>query len=67
MAFLVKVEGLHAGVSYQPCREHYFELLQALATRSVAGGLFRFKIRIRENDWGRDIIPDQIATIAREL
>ena len=66
-AFSVKVEGLRACVSYYARRERYSELPQALATRNVAAQFLRFKIRIRENEWGRDVIPDQIATKVREL
>ena len=54
-------------MSYYTRREYCSELLQALATRNAAAKLLGFKIRIRENEWGRDIIPDQTTTIVREL
>jgi hypothetical protein len=66
-SLLGQVEGLRAGVSYHTRREHYSELPQALATRNVVAEFLRFKIWARENEWGRDVIPDQVATIVREL
>src|SRR5580700_2634219 len=63
----IKVEGLRARVSHYPCREHYFESPEALTTRNVAAKLLSFKVRIGENKWGRDVIPDQVAIIVREL
>jgi hypothetical protein len=66
-AFSIKVESLRARVSHYTRREHYSELPQALAPRNVAAKLLRFKIWILENEWARDVIPDQVTTIMREL
>jgi hypothetical protein len=66
-AFSIKVEGLRARVSYHAPRERYSELPQTLVSRNIARELLRFKIRIRENERGRYVIPDQVATIVREL
>ncbi len=67
MAFSIKVESLRARVSRYGRREHCSESPQAFATRNTGAKFLRFKVRIRENEWGLDVIPDQVAAIVREL
>src|ERR1700733_4239891 len=63
----IKVESLRVRVSHDPCRKLYCESPQALTPRNVAAKLLSFEVPIRENKWCRDVIPDQVAKVVREL
>jgi hypothetical protein len=57
------MRGLRARVRHDTRRERHSESPQVFGTRSVAAKLLRFETPIRRNEWRRNVIPDQVATV----